>query len=312
MVVERGPALSTAEAWIADPRGGVALFLAAMILFAGLDTGVKHLASAYPILQIAWARYLFQMTLLPIIVGRVKPRNVFYTRRPGLQIIRSMLLVGVTLSFFTALRYMPLADAMAIAMVSPLMVTALASPLLGERVGRRRWTAVIIGFAGMLVIIRPGLGVVHWAVVLPLVSALGFALYQITTRGLAAVDPPTTTFFYTGIAGMLVLTMALPFVWQPPTVLDGAVMVAIGLLAGGGHYCVIQAMRRAQASALAPLDYTQLAWVTAFGYLAFGDFPDRFTIIGALIIVASGVYVFHRESVVKRPVSESPPTADAS
>ena len=286
--------------WTGDPRAAILLILASTVMFAILDTGVKYLTGLYPILQIAWARYVFQMALVPVIVGRVTPRDVFRTRRPGLQMVRSMLLVGATLSFFTAVRHMPIADAAAIGMVAPLMVTALAIPLLGERVGARRWTAVVIGLIGALVIIRPGIGVAHWASVLPLITALCYALYQITTRILAAVDPPVTTFLYTGVVGALALSAAAPFVWQPPTPVGWAMMIALGVLAGGGHYCVIEAMRRAQASALAPFGYAQLVWVTALGYLAFGDFPDGFTMVGGAIVVGSGVYVFYRESVVKQ------------
>ena len=299
-----GRQAASGAGWTGDPRTAILLILASTVMFAILDAGVKYLTGLYPILQIAWARYVFQMALVPAIVGRVTPRDVFRTRRPGLQMVRSMLLVGATLSFFTAVRHMPIADAAAIGMVAPLMVTALAIPLLGERVGARRWTAVVIGLIGALVIIRPGIGVAHWASVLPLITALCYALYQITTRILAAVDPPVTTFLYTGVVGALALSAAAPFVWQPPTPVGWAMMIALGLLAGGGHYCVIQAMRRAQASALAPFGYAQLVWVTVLGYLAFGDFPDGFTMVGGAIVVGSGVYVFYRESVVKRVTRE--------
>lgn len=293
-------AASADATWIADPRGAILLIVASGVLFAGLDTGAKYLTALYPILQIAWGRYLFQLALLPFIVGRVKPRDMLRTRRPVLQVVRALLLIGATLTFFAAIRYIPVADAAAIGAVSPLMLTALAIPLLGEKVGARRWTAVGIGLVGTLVIIRPGFGELHWATVMPLVTALCYALYQITTRILAASDPPVTTFLYTAIVGIVLLSAATPFVWQPMSGFDWALMIAVGLLGGGGHYCIIQAMRRAQASALAPFGFIQLVWVTLAGYLAFGDFPDGFTIIGALIVVLSGVYVFYRESVVKQ------------
>ena len=185
------------------------------------------------------------------------------------------------------------------------MVTALAIPLLGEKVGARRWTAVVVGLVGALFIIRPGFGTLHWATMMPLATALCYALYQITTRILAASDPPVTTFLYTAIVGIILLSVAAPLVWQPMGGFDWALMIAIGLLGGGGHYCIIQAMRRAQASALAPFGFVQLVWVTLAGYLAFGDFPDGFTIAGAVIVVSSSIYVFYRESVVKQVAREA-------
>ena len=163
-------------AWIADPRGGILLVIVSGILFAGLDTGAKYLTALYPVLQIAWGRYLFQLVLLPFILGRVRPRNMVRTRRPVLQVVRALLLMGATLTFFIAISYIPIADAAAIGAVSPLMVTALAIPLLGEKVGMRRWTAVVIGLLGALIIIRPGFGPAHWATVMPLVTALCYAL----------------------------------------------------------------------------------------------------------------------------------------
>jgi drug/metabolite transporter (DMT)-like permease len=218
----------------------------------------------------------------------------------GLQIVRSMLLVGATLTFFFAVRTIPIADASAIGMVAPLLITALAIPLLGEKVGRRRWTAVAVGMVGALVIIRPGFGVFDWAAVLPLGSATCYAFYQITTRILARVDPPATTFFYSGLVGMLVLSVAAPFVWVWPSAGGWAMMVGLGLLGGGGHFLIIHALRRAQASVLAPFGYIQIVWVTALGYLVFDDFPDGFTILGALIVISSGAYIVYRESVVRR------------
>lgn len=226
-------------AWIADPRGGILLVIVSGILFAGLDTGAKYLTALYPVLQIAWGRYLFQLVLLPFILGRVRPRNMVRTRRPVLQVVRALLLMGATLTFFIAISYIPIADAAAIGAVSPLMVTALAIPLLGEKVGMRRWTAVVIGLLGALIIIRPGFGPAHWATVMPLVTALCYALYQIVTRILAASDPPVTTFLYTAIVGIDLFSVAAPLVWVPMSGFDWLVMIGVGFLGGAGHYCII-------------------------------------------------------------------------
>ncbi|MFQ5958608.1 MAG: DMT family transporter [Alphaproteobacteria bacterium] len=174
----------------------------------------------------------------------------------------------------------------------------------------RRWSAVIVGFVGALVIIRPGLGVAHWAVVLPLVTALCLSLYQITTRLLSTIDPPRTTFLYAGLVGALVMTAAVPFVWRPPSAAAWGLMACAGLLGGVGHYCLIKAYQRTAASVLAPFTFSTMLWVTLLGFIVFGDFPDGPTIAGALIIVASGAYVFYRESVVRRrarPADATPP-----
>ena len=281
-------------------RIGILFILTTSVMFALLDTGVKYVGQFYPVLQIAWARYVFQMAMVPLVIGRIRPRDILRTRRPGLQVARSLLMVGATLSFFTAVNYMPVAEASAIGMIAPLMVTTLATPMLGERVGPRRWMAVVIGLIGALIIIRPGFGSLSWAAILPVITAICYALYQITTRMLADIDPPITTFFYSGAVGVVVLSLAVPFAWQTPTAGGWAMMIALGLIAGAGHFCVIQALRRAPASVLAPFSFTQLIWVTILGFLVFGDFPDNYTLLGAAIVVGSGGYVFYRENIVKR------------
>ena len=286
-----------------NTRLAILLILITTVMFAMLDTGVKYVGQFYPVLQIAWARYVFQMVVVPMVIGRSRPRDILRTKRPGLQVLRSMMMVGATLSFFTAVNLMPVAEASAIGMISPLLVTALAIPLLGEQVGRRRWLAVLFGLIGALIIIRPGFGTLSWAAILPVITAICYALYQITTRMLAEIDPPITTFFYSGAVGVVVLSLAVPFVWQTPTMGGWAMMIALGLIAGFGHYCVIQAMRRAPASVLAPISFVQLVWVAILGYLVFGDFPDGYTLLGATIVVGSGGYVFYREDIVKRTAS---------
>lgn len=278
---------------------GILLMLASGVLFALLDTGAKYLTADHHVFQVVWGRYFFSMALLPLIVGRVSPMRVARTNHLALQIVRSLLLLAATAFFFTALRFIPLADATAISFVSPLLLTMLAIPLLGETVGRRRWTAVIIGLIGALIVIRPGFGMAGWATLLPLASALAYTFYQIATRKLCAVDPPVTIFLYTGIVGTVVMSAVVPFFWTWPTLGGWLVMIALGLLGGGGHYLVIQAFRRAPASALSPFTFAVILWTTTTGYLVFGDAPDAPTMLGAAVIVASGVYVFYRERVVK-------------
>lgn len=278
---------------------GIVLMLASGVVFALLDTGAKYLTADYHVFQVVWGRYFFSMALLPLIVGRVSPMRVARTKHLALQIVRSLLLLAATAFFFTALRFIPLADATAISFVSPLLLTMLAIPLLGETVGRRRWSAVIIGLIGALIVIRPGFGMAGWATLLPLASALAYTFYQIATRKLCAVDPPVTIFLYTGIVGTAVMSAVVPFFWTWPTLGGWLLMIALGVLGGGGHYLVIQAFRRAPASALSPFTFVVIIWTTLTGYLVFGDTPDAPTIAGAAVIISSGVYVFYRERVVK-------------
>jgi len=285
---------------LGEETTGILFMLGAGLMFIFIDVGMKTLAAGYAILQVAWARYAFQVILVPLIVGRRGRARGLRSRRPGLQVGRSLFLLGATLATILALRYIPLAETNAISKVGPLFVTALSIPLLAERVGPRRWIAVVVGFAGALIIIRPGAATTHWAMFLPLVAALCFAFYQITTRKLAAIDPPETTLLYTALAGALLLSAVVPFVWRWPDAAGWAVMAGIGAAGAGGHLLLILAFRRAEASTLAPMSYVTLIWATLLGLVFFGDFPDLWTIVGALVIAASGVYVFYREAALAR------------
>lgn len=281
-------------------RTGILFMLATGVLFALLDTGAKYLTTELHVLQIVWGRYLFSLALLPLIIGRVNPAHIARTRRLGLQVVRALLLLASTSFFFTAIYFIPLADATAISFISPLLLTVLAIPLLGERVGPRRWAAVVIGLIGALIIIRPGFGEAGWGTVLALLTALAYTLYQIATRMLTATDPPATIFFYTGIVGTLVMIVVVPFFWTPPGAAGWLVLVAIGLFGGAGHYLLIQAFVRAPASALSPFSFITIIWTALGGYLVFADVPDLPTVAGAAIIIASGVFVFYRECVAAR------------
>jgi drug/metabolite transporter (DMT)-like permease len=180
----------------------------------------------------------------------------------------------------------------------------LAIPILGEKVGVRRWAAIAVGFVGMLIIVRPGFEERHWAYVLPVVSSAFWAFYVVMTRKLGATDEPLTTLFFTPIAGAFALSAAAPLYWQWPTPGHWALLVLIGVLATVGHLMLIRAYRLASASMLAPFNYTSIIFATVFGYLVFDTLPDGWTLLGAAIIVASGVYVFHREAVSRRRETE--------
>jgi len=299
----KGPksAEATAATVGRNQLAGIALALSAIMLFSFLDLQAKYLGQTYPVAQIVWARYFGNFAVMVIIFWPKRGFGLLRTKRLGLQIFRSLLLVLCTVIFFTAIQYMPLADAVAIAFVSPLLVTALSVPFLGEVVGRRRWSAVGIGFIGAMIIVRPGMGVMHWAAWLLLGMALAYAKYQITTRMLSPTDDPITTLFFSAIVGTVLVSAVVPFYWQTPETLSHWLMLGnMGVIGGIAHYILIRSFEFAPAAVLAPLAYTALLWNTLNGYLVFGDLPDRWTVGGAAILITTGIYILYREGVRSR------------
>ncbi len=277
---------------------GILLALTAIMLFSMMDLQAKYLGQTMPVPQIVWARYFGNFAVMVVIFWPKRGFSLLRTSRPGLQLFRSLLLVLCTVIFFTAIQFMPLADAVSISFVSPLLVTALSVPFLGEVVGRRRWTAVAIGFIGAIIIVRPGMGVMHWAAWLLLGMAFAYALYQITTRMLSRTDDPITTLFFSAIVGTVLVSLVVPFYWQTPVELKHWLMMAnMGVIGGIAHYILIRSFEFAPVAVLAPLSYTALLWNTLNGYLVFGDLPDRWTLIGAAILIATGIYILYREGV---------------
>jgi drug/metabolite transporter (DMT)-like permease len=280
---------------------GIALMCGAVACFAMLDTTAKYLNLYMSTLQVVWARYTGAF-LFPFIVSNPWTRpGLTRTTRPLLQVGRSVLLLGSTLCNFAALRYLQLDEAIALVFSTPFFVAALSGPLLGERVRWRRWTAIAVGFVGVLVVARPGPGSFQPAALLSLSAALFYALYSITTRILARTDSNETTLFYSNIVGALALLPVVPFVWTAPSEpLVIALMVATGAMGSFGHYLLIAAHRLAPAAVLSPFIYTEIVLVIALGFLVFGDVPNRYTLTGAAIVVASGLYILHRERQVRR------------
>jgi len=249
---------------------------------------------------VVWARYTGAF-LFPFIVSNPWTRpGLTRTARPALQIGRSVLLLGSTMCNFAALRYLQLDEAIALVFSTPFFVAALSGPLLGEWVRWRRWTAIAVGFVGVLVVTRPGPASFQPAALLSLSAALFYALYSLTTRMLARTDSNETTLFYSNIVGAAALLPVVPFVWTTPTdPLVIALMVSTGAIGSFGHYLLIAAHRLAPAAVLSPFIYTEIVLVIALGYLVFGDLPNRFTLAGAAIVVASGLYIVHRERKVR-------------
>lgn len=274
-------------------RLGILWMLMAQLLFFGGNAVAKHLAETYPVPLVVWARLAFQVLWLVPLLPRLRPLLV--SRRPGMQVVRAVFLVLSTGFFYVAIHILPLADASAILYVAPLLITVLSMPLLGERVSLWQWVAVAVGFAGALIVIRPGTDLLQPALVIPFAAALGYAFVQISSRSLGRTDPPMTTFVYSTLVAALLASAAVPFFWITPTVEGWVTMAAIGLLSGGGQFAMIKAFAWAPAAVVAPFNYTGLVWAVLFGFFVFSEVPDVWIILGSALITASGLYIFRRE-----------------
>ena len=284
------------QAGAPDRLRGIALMLLAMLLLACMDAISKKLAADYAVAQILWVRFLVFAAFALYMARDVGLRSGLRTTRPLLQIVRSLLLIADIGVFVLAFRYLPLAETHAVAAVSPLLVTALAVPFLGERVGIRRWAAVLVGFAGALVIIRPGFAAFGAPFLLPLVGAAIFAVYQIMLRSLGQTDRTETTVLYTGLVGAVALSLVAPPFWRPPDMEGWVLLILAGLLGTAAHVILIRAFAIAPAAALQPFSYTLLLFATVIGYLVFHDLPDPWTILGGALVVGGGLYTLYRES----------------
>lgn len=269
--------------------------MAAMAMFTLLDTSGKYVTQSLPLPVGVFFRYFIAFLLAGLLVAQTGGIATLKTRHPALQIARAGLLLTSTFCNFFAMQYLQLAQVAAISFTIPLLVCALSVPLLGEQVGLRRWLAVIIGFCGVLVIMRPGTGSFHWAMLVSLFNALLGALYNITTRKVGGKDLAETSLFYVCLFGAMGATLPMLSHWQTPTGWQWLPLVLMGIAGAVGHFMLIQAHRLAAASAIAPFIYTQIIWMIIAGLVVFGQFPDGWTLAGASIVVVSGIYVFHRE-----------------
>jgi drug/metabolite transporter (DMT)-like permease len=275
---------------------GIALMCGAVALFACLDTTAKFLNTQMDSLQVAWARYTSAFVLTLIVSNPLTHPRLLRTRSPKLQITRSLLLVGSTALNFLGLRWLQLDEALSIIFTFPLLVAIISGPMLGEWIGWRRWTAIGFGFVGVLLITRPGLGGMHAAALFTLGATFCYAFYAVITRIVSRVDSNQTSLFYANFIGALAMLPVIPFVWQPPVNwVVVFLMVMIGVLGSTGHYFLIAGHKLAPASVLSPFVYTQLIWVIVLGYLVFDQVPNSWTIAGAAIVIASGLYLLYRE-----------------
>jgi drug/metabolite transporter (DMT)-like permease len=279
-----------------DNVHGILLMCAGVSLFPLMNAMMKLLTARYPVFEIVWARFTGHLVVMLIIFLPRNGRRLIATRRPLVQLARSALMLASNSVFVLAIGKVPLATASAISFTSPMIVTALSVPLLREQVGWRRWSAVVVGFSGALLIIRPGTGLHDATVLLLLASAGAYALYQIATRWVMAHDSPATGIIFAALLGSLGTSLLLPFIFVlPKTPFDLAMFLSLGCLGGLGHFLVIKAFQAAPASVIAPLGYVELVGTATLGYLIFGNFPDSLTWVGALIIIASGLYIAMRE-----------------
>ncbi|MBI1778066.1 MAG: DMT family transporter [Proteobacteria bacterium] len=285
-------------------RSGV-LIAIALVLVSGcigisVDAVSKDLTRFYPVTEIIWARHTLQLLALLPFLPVYGWRRLARTAKPLLQVSRSLFQISSSFIYVLAISYIGIADAIAIYFVAPLLVTVLSVPMLGEIVGPRRIAAVLVGFFGVVIVLRPGFGHVHWALFLPLAVAVLQALYQVNTRLLTRHDPGSTTLAYTAVTGALITSAIAPFQWVWPDGQGWLLMLLMGGTAALSNYMNIRAFTLAQASVLAPFAYVQIIWAVPIGYLWFGDLPDAWTAAGTSVIVASGLYVLHRERVRRR------------
>jgi drug/metabolite transporter (DMT)-like permease len=278
---------------------GIALMCAALACFSCLDTTAKYLNMHMDTLQTIWARYMSAFVLAFFLFNPLSRPGILRTKKPLMQFVRSALLLGSTAFNFYAINYLQLNQALSIMFATPLLVAAVAGPILGEWIGWRRWVAIVIGFSGVLLVTRPGAGGIHLAALLAVAGTLCYVFYIISTRILSRYDSSETTLFYSNLVGAAGMSFVLPFVWSAPeSLFIMFLMVACGAFGSFGHYMLIAGHRLAPASTLAPFIYTQIIWTTTLGFLVFGEVPNAWTISGAAIVIASGLYLLYRERTV--------------
>jgi len=282
------------------PARAIAYMLTASFLIIVLDTAVKWLAKGYSPLQIGFVRYVMGLGIATGIATRAGGIGTLRTRRIGGHLLRSALNLTTMLSFYYALRLLPLADSIAINFAARLFVTALSGPMLGEHVGIRRWSAVAFGFAGVLLAVQPSPSGISLGAGLALLSGLCWALTIVTSRQISGTESSHTILFYYSLAVVIVLGATMPSLWIEPSLHDWVWFIVVGISGSFGQFCYNQAFRYGEASLVAPLDYLSIVWATLFGFVIFGDIPSWLVLGGAACIIASSIYIAHREAVAAK------------
>ncbi|MFM2043429.1 MAG: hypothetical protein RLY86_2005 [Pseudomonadota bacterium] len=283
---------------------GILLAVASFGFFSGMDVLVKLLSARYAVPQIIFFNCIF--SLMPILVYAAATGGIIdnvRTRRFGMHLLRSCIGVVGGISAFYAYSRMPLADAYALAFAAPLFITALSVPILKEQVGWRRWSAVGVGFIGVLVMLRPGAGVIDIGAFAALGGALCYSINMLIARGMRGTEKPVSFAFYSTIISLGANGVLTAFVWVPPTLPDIGMHAAAGLISGCSVIALLTAFRLAPAAVVAPFQYTQMLWGVLAGYLIWGVVPDVWLGVGAAIVIASGLYILYRETVLGRGVA---------
>ncbi|CAD5109857.1 DMT family transporter [Zestomonas carbonaria] len=280
---------SRALSGASQPFKGILLIVLATFLFSSHDALSKYLSGFYPVIMVVWARYVVHTLLMAGIFLPQSGLRVLRTKRPLLQVLRALCLLGTSLLFTSGLMFIPLAEATAVNFLAPLLVTALSVPLLGERVTLGQWLAVSLGFVGVLFIVHPGGELFTPAILLPLGSALCFCFYQLLTRMLSGIDSPTTSNFFAGLFNTLAMSALVPFFWQVPSASHGLLMLALGGCGMTAHLLLTQAFRHAAPALLAPFGYCQMVFAGLLGFLVFSHTPEVSALFGIAVICLSGL-----------------------
>ena len=278
-----------------DTKSGILLMMLAIFCFAAMDAAAKGLIARYPVPQVVWARFAGQVLIVALLLGPRLP-VMLRTQWPGLHLIRSACQLGAIACFFSALPHIGLAEATALADLNPVLITLGAALFLGERLGPRRLAGVVAALIGALIIIRPGLSVFTPAALLPLAAAAFYSVNALLTRRLGPLETAWTPMLLAALFGMAVTTLTLPFVWVPVAMADWPLFALIGLLGSAAQLALIRAFTLAEAGSVAPFAYVGLIFATGWGYVLYNEVPDLPTVIGALVIVVAGLYVWHRET----------------
>ena len=278
------------------PLAGIVMMLIGIAGFAVMDATIKWLTAEYPVPQVIALRSWFGLPILILLAMREGGLSALRTRRPLVHIGRYLLVLLLSLSFFWALSMMKLVDAVAIAFATPIIITALSVPLLREPVGLRRWIAIGVGFCGVLIMLRPGMGVFQWAALVAFGSAVVYALLMITTRAFKNTESTAALMLYPQLGISLTGLLMVNYFWITPPLLDLALFALAGFFGSIGVLCLTHAFRLAPAATIAPFEYTALLWATLLGYLIWGELPDSITLLGGSIVGASGLYIIYRET----------------
>jgi len=288
------------------PRAAITLMIISIAFISIVDATCKSFTDELHAVQLVWGYFIGILVTLSLyfIVRRESWLGLIRTNRPILQWMRGAYLAGSIMCLFVGLTFLPLAEATAIGFMAPLFITGLSMPLLREKVSVHRWIAVIAGLVGVCIIVRPGSGLWQWAAAMPLIGAVCFALYQITTRMLTATEKTHSILFYTALTGVVWSTAVVMFFWRTPQLTHWGVFFGTGVLGAAAHLCLVNALRLAEASLIAPFNYTKLLWVSILGYLLFDDMPTVNTLLGSIVIIVAGLYVLYREFHAPKSLAE--------